>query len=74
MVIYIVKMRDWNVSQTMWDLFQTSVFNAENLSLIVFGTLYAHAGLGLRVYASWPCTQAKDFPGFTFQKIDLFVH
>jgi len=32
MAIYIVKVRVWNDSQTMWDSFQTSVFNAENLS------------------------------------------
>ena len=70
MVIYIVKMGVWNGSQTMWDLFQTLVFNAKNLSFIVFETLYARVGSGLHAYASWPCTQAKNFLGFTFQKID----
>ena len=45
MVIYIVKMRVWNGSQTMWDSFQTFVFNAENLPLIVSRTLHERASL-----------------------------
>ena len=53
MAIYIVKMGVWNNSQTLWDSFQTSVFNAENLSFIVSGTLHARVGSSLRVHASW---------------------
>ena len=52
MVIYIVKMGVWNGSWTMWDSFQTLVFNVENLSFIVFGTLHAHTGSGLHAHTS----------------------
>jgi len=74
MAIYILKIGVWNVSQMMWDSFQTSVFNAENLSFIVFGTFHARTGLCLRAHASWPRSQAEDFLGFTFPKIDLFAY
>ena len=53
MTIYIVKMGVWNSSQMMWDLFQTSIFNVENLSFIVSRTLHVHVSLGLRAHASW---------------------
>ena len=56
----IVKMGVWNGSQTMWDSFQTSVFNAENLSFIVSETLHVCASLCLRVHASWPHTQVDS--------------
>ena len=46
-VVCIEKIGVWNDSQTMWDLFQTSVFNVENLSFIVFKTLHAHASSSL---------------------------
>ena len=55
MAIYIVKIRVWNGSYMMWDSFQTSVFNIENLSFIVSGTLYTHGGLCLCAHTSWPC-------------------
>ena len=61
MAIYIVKMRVWNSSQTMWDSFQTSVFNVENLPFIIFGTLHARAGLCLRVHASWLRAQVDSY-------------
>ena len=47
MVVCIEKIGVWNESQTMWDSFQTFVFNTENLSFIVFGTPHAHAGSSL---------------------------
>ena len=47
----------WNGSQTMWDSFQTSVFNAENLSFCVTRTLHARVGLNMRAHASWLCVQ-----------------
>ena len=75
MVIYIVKMRVWNGSQTMWDSFQTFVFNAKNLSLIVSKTLHKRAGLCLRAHASWSCThvdscarRSRVFFSLSFQK------
>ena len=60
MTIYIMKIGVWNGSQTMWDSFQTSVFNAENLTFVVFRTLHASVGSGLRAHASWPCAQADS--------------
>ena len=65
----------------MWDLFQTLVFQVENLSFIVSGTLHARVGSGLRAHASWPCTQVNSCVhrlrvtlALRFQKIDLFAH
>ena len=40
----------------MWDLFQTSIFNAENLPFIAFGTLATNAGPCLCTHASDLCT------------------
>jgi len=57
MAIYIMKMGVWNGSQTIWDSFQTSVFNTENLPFIVSRTLHVHLGSSLHAHASWPCAQ-----------------
>ena len=43
MAIYIMKIGIWNGSQTMWDSFQISVFNAKNLPFLVFLKPYLHA-------------------------------
>ena len=80
MAIYIEKMGGWNDSRTMWDLFQTSIFNAENLPFIVLRTLHAHTFLYLYMHASWPCAscflcaQAESFLDLYFSKINLFAH
>ena len=60
MTIYVMEMRVWNGTQTMWDLFQASIFNAENTHFIVSKTLHACARSCLRVYASWLHAQADS--------------
>ena len=60
MAIYIKKIGVWNNSQTMWDLFQALVFNAESMPFIVSKTLHTHARSCLCAHASWLHAQA-DF-------------
>ena len=73
MAIYIVKMKVWNGSQTMWYLFKTSAFNTKNLPFFFFfflmflkPYLYVHARACLR--------RPKVFFGLYFPKIDFFAH
>ena len=61
MAIYIVKIEVQNDSRTMWDSFQTSVFNAKNLSFIVSETLHACTGLCLHAHASWLQVQVDSY-------------
>ena len=58
---YIVKIRVWNDSHKMWDLFQTLALMQKTCLIYVSGTLHAHAGSGLRVHV-------EGFLGLLFQK------
>ena len=68
MAIYIVKVGVWNNSHTIWDSFQTSVFNAKNLSFIVPGTLHARTGSGMRAHANSCVHRSKASLALLFQK------
>ena len=58
--IYIVKIGIWNDSQRMWDSFQTSVFNAENLNFLCFWNLSCVCRNELHAHAAWLCAQADS--------------
>ena len=62
------KMGVWNGYQTMWDLFQTLVFNVENLPFIVSRTLVACAGPCLHMQVLACLCRSKVSLAFIFQK------
>ena len=68
MAINIVKIRVWNGFQTMWDSFQTSIFNTENLSFL---EPYMHAQDRARLcmhHGLFLPAHAESFLGLIFPK------
>ena len=75
-----MKIGVWNGSQTMWDSFQTSIFNTENLSFIglwnptcVHRLMLAYASFNAAYVGSCLRMQAEGFLWPLFPKIDFVL-
>ena len=68
MAIYIMKIGVWNGSQTMWDSFQTSIYNAETwLSSFLEPYMCAQAEACVRMHHGSVCMPRASL-ALLFQK------